>query len=74
MTRQKDLITSVKEEISKKGIITRARCVKLAMGIYGIKDPMDMYSGPYATADHALKTLLQLGVIERKSRGIYIKN
>ena len=73
MTKQNELMSLIKKEIKDKDTISRAKCVRLAMIVYNIADPAKLYGGPYAAADSVLKNLQTLGIIKRKSRGIYIK-
>lgn len=73
MTKQSELMSLIKKEIKDKDTISRAKCVRLAMIVYNITSPTKLYGGPYAAVDKVLKNLQILGIIKRKSRGIYIK-
>lgn len=75
MSRLEKLIKAIKSEITRSGTITRSRCIKLAFDIYKIKDMANINSGPYSLTDTALKRLIDEGLIERRSRGLYkLKN
>lgn len=73
MTMQSELMSLIKKKIKDEGTISRAECVRLAMIVYNITDPTKLYGGPYTAVDRVLKDLQTLGIIKRKSRGIYIK-
>lgn len=75
MTKLNSLIAIIESEVRRSGTITRSRCIKLAFDIYKIKDVTDINGGPYAFTDIALKRLIDMGIIERVSRGLYkLKN
>lgn len=75
MTKLNSLITVIESEVRHSGTITRSKCIKLAFGIYKIKDVADINGGPYGITDIALKKLIDMGIIERVSRGLYkLKN
>ena len=75
MAKLNSLITVIESEVRRSGIITRSRCIKLAFDIYIIKDVTDINGGPYILTDTALKKLIDMGIIERVSRGLYkLKN
>lgn len=75
MTKLDNLITTIESEIKRSGTITRSRCIKLAFSIYKIKDMTNINGGPYSLTDIALKRLIDMGIIERVSRGLYkLKN
>ena len=75
MTKLNSLIAVIESEVRRSGTITRSRCIKLAFGIYKIKDLTDINSRPYSLTDIVLKRLIDMGIIERVSRGLYkLKN
>ena len=75
MSKLNSLIAVIESEARRSGIITRSRCIKLAFDIYKIKDVTDINGGPYVLTDTALKRLINMGIIERLSRGLYkLKN
>lgn len=75
MSRLEKLIEAIESEIKRSGTITRPRCIKLAFDIYKIKDMSNINGGPYSLTDIALKRLIDTGLIERASRGLYkLKN
>lgn len=75
MTKLNSLITVIESEVRRSGTITRSRCIKLAFDIYKIKDVTNINGGPYGLTDNVLKRLIDMGIIERVSRGLYkLKN
>lgn len=75
MAKLNNLIAVIASEVRRSGTITRSRCIKLAFDIYKIKDVTDINGGLYTLTDTALKRLIDVGIIERISRGLYkLKN
>lgn len=75
MTKLDNLIATIESEVRRSGTITRPRCIKLAFDIYKIRDMANINGGPYSLTDIALKRLIDVGIIERVSRGLYkLKN
>lgn len=75
MAKLDNLIATIESEARRSGTITRSRCIKLAFDIYKIKDVTDINGRPYVLTDTALKRLINMGIIERVSRGLYkLKN
>ena len=75
MSKLNSLIAVIESEVRHSGTITRSRCIKLAFDIYKIKDVTNINGGPYSLTDIALKRLINMGIIERVSRGLYkLKN